>query len=215
MHASQRFLSAFFVLAIAAMTMGTGPLWAENSSMPPNRIQIKGIGPFKFGAHLNDFSGRTCLQPVDPRATGTLLRVSPYGDNYLVTDVKGLTWGNIPVTGLVVTFHDDILIDIQIALKASKGDFYVADRAFQEKYGPNDSRTYPVITWSGSKIQVTLIFSGLSGLQADSVDASSQGKVELFDQEWWSKFEAARMTKLNAVLNQRYEASIKKVKANL
>ena len=61
---------------------------------------------------------------------------------------------------MVLTFHAGILIDIQVALKAKKFDFYAADRAFKEKYGPNDPKTYPVETWKGSQVSVTLIFPG-------------------------------------------------------
>jgi hypothetical protein len=175
---------------------------------------IKGLGNFKFGALLTDFPPGV-LRTIDPRARGMLLRVSPYGDNYLVSDVTGLTWGNIPLLGLVVTFNQGVLIDMQVALRAKKADFYIADRAFKEKYGPNDPKTLPVETWSGSHIQVTLIFSDAELKDETSLDAMGRGKVEMFDQGRWNKFEADRTAKLNAALNQRYEDSGKKVITNL
>jgi hypothetical protein len=176
--------------------------------------RIKGIGQFTFGAQLKDFPPGL-LRPVDPRAHGILLRVSPYGDNYLVTDVSGLTWGNIPLLGLVVTFHDGTLIDLQIALKATKGDFYVADRAFKQKYGPNNPRTLPVETWDGSQVQVTLIFGDAALKDETSLDATARGKVELFNQGMWNKFAAARNAKLKTALDQRYDEAGKKVITNL
>jgi hypothetical protein len=104
---------------------------------------------------------------------------------------------------------------MQVALKAKKVDFYVADRAFKEKYGPNDPKTLPVETWSGSHIQVTLIFGDAAFKDETTLDANARGKIEMFDQGRWNKFEAARIAKLNAALNQRYEASGKKVITNL
>jgi len=175
---------------------------------------IKGIGKFTFGANLTDFQPGV-LRPVDPRARGILLRVSPYGENYLVTDVSGLTWGNIPLLGLVVTFNNGVLIDLQVALKATKADFYVADRAFKKKYGPNNPRTLPVETWTGSQVQVTFIFGNAAFKDENSLDTTALGKIELFDQGIWNKFEAARIAKLKTVLDQRYDAANKKVMDNL
>jgi hypothetical protein len=176
--------------------------------------QIKGIGKFQFGAKVSDFPP-TLLQPVDPRARGKLLRVSPYGQNYLVTNLTGLTWGNIPLTGLIVTFHDNYLIDIQMALKAKKVDFYLAERAFKDKYGPNNPKTFPVEGWSGDRIQVTLVVYGAILSDPGSLDKLALGKVDLFDAGQWAKVQAAQKVKLEEVLNKRYQDEMDKVKANL
>ena len=175
---------------------------------------IKGVGKYVFGAKLTDFSPAE-LQPVDPRAKGKLLRVSPYGQNFLVNDLTGLTWGGIPLSGLIITFHEGILIDIQMAMRGKKVEFYLAERAFKEKYGPCDLHTFPVETWSGDRIQVTLIMVGAAFYDTGSLDKPSLGKVEMFDQARWSEFAAAEKEKLNQVLDQRYQDSISKVKSNL
>jgi len=201
----------------AAATSPTSPTPTTTHDSTPGYESvnhIKGIGKFIFGAKLTDFPPGL-LRPVDPRARGILLRVSPYGENYLVTDVSGLTWGNIPLLGLVLTFNDGVLIDLQVALKATKADFYVADRAFKDKYGPSDPRTFPVETWSRSRVQVTLIFGNAAFKDENALDTTALGKIELFDQGLWNKFEAARIAKLKTVLDQRYDAANKKVMDNL
>lgn len=175
---------------------------------------IKGVGPYKFGAKVTDYSV-TALQIVDPKAKGVLLRVCPYGDNYLVTNVKGMTWGGVPVKGMVLTFQKGELIDFQIALKAKKGDLYVANQAFRDKYGPSDPTTFPVQTWTGSHIQVTLVFPGAEVFDARAIDAPGQGKVELFDWVKWKKYEAEKTAELKKLLEQRYEATSQKAKDNL
>ena len=187
---------------------------ASSSSKSDSVDQIKGIGIFKFGAKVTDFAPGL-LQVVDPRAKGVLLRVCPYGDNYLVTDLTGLTWGNIPLAGLIVTFHDGMLIDLQVALKAKKSDLYLADRAFKDKYGSNDPRTLPVETWNGDRIQVTLILMGGGLLDANSLDAPAVGRLELFNQAEWTKIHAAQTAKLKELLDKRYQDDGKKVQSNL
>lgn len=205
---------------VATVAMGATPSPAS-SPAPSHKSgdfdsvdRIKGIGKFTFGARIESFPFGV-LRPVSPEASGILLRVSPYGDNYLVTDVSGLTWGNIPLKGLVVTFHDGELIDLQVALWAKKVDFYVADRAFKEKYGPSDPRTFPVETWSGDRVQVTLIFGDAAFKDASGLDTTARGKVELFDQGRWNKIRAAEDAKLKAVLDERYKANCDKVLADL
>jgi hypothetical protein len=223
--------SQFVILALLVLTasMGVGkgvvgPAFHEDkthaapipSSAPDydSVDRIRGIGQFKFGAKLTDFAPGL-LRAIDPRAKGVLLSVAPYGDNYLVTDLAGLTWGNIPLTGLVVTFHEGVLIDLQLALKSKKVDFYLVDRAFKDKYGPSDPKTFPVETWSGDQIQVTLIFQDTDVPNTEALDAPTQGKVELFDHGQWNKFEAARIAKLNKVLDKSYQDVGKKVISNL
>jgi hypothetical protein len=176
--------------------------------------RIKGIGKFTFGAALKDFPPEL-IQPVDPRAHGVLLKVSPYGDNYLVKNVSGLTWGSIPVAGMVATFRDGLLIDLQVALKAKKGDFYVVDRAFKDKYGPSNPRDFPVQTWSGDNIQVTLILVGANVVDPKSLDEPAQAKLELFDSTRWNEYMSAEKVKLQSALNQRYKAACQKAKADL
>lgn len=175
---------------------------------------IKGIGKYKFGAKLADFPVDS-LQPVDAKAKGKLLRVSPYGDNYLVTDLTGLTWGGLPLAALIVTFHEGVLVDIQITLKARKIDLYVVNRAFKDKYGPNNPRTLPIETWSGDRIQVTLILVKADVLDPTTMETPGEAKVEFFDQATWLKFEAASKAKLDEILDQRYEQAAKKAKTNL
>jgi hypothetical protein len=176
--------------------------------------QIKGIGKFKLGQNFNEFPPGL-LRVVDPKASGILLRVSPYGENYLVTDVKGMTWGGMPIAGMVLTFHSGILIDIQVAIKARNFDFYAADRAFKTKYGPNDPKTMPVETWKGKQVQMTLIFPGANLTDAKSVDTVTQGKIDLFDQAQWNKFEAERMTALKDIVEKRYQTTVKTVQGDL
>lgn len=241
MHRSQFIILALLILIVSPGRAVEGPVYqghpddgsapaakaapATTPPPPPAHVSastsgyesvdhIKGIGKFKFGALLTDFPPGE-LRTVDPRSRGILLRVSPYGDNYLVSDVSDLSWGNIPLLGLVVTFHDGVLIDMQVALKAKKVDFYVADRAFREKYGPCNPKTFPVETWSGSHIQVTLIFGDAAFKDETGLDANARGKIEMFDQGRWNKFEADRIAKLNAALDQRYEAVSKKAITNL
>jgi len=205
---------AWIALAIAG---NNSSLFAQDKSASSGYVsvdQIKGIGKFKLGQNFNEFPPGA-LQVVDPKAHGVLLRVSPYGENYLVTDVSGLTWGNIPLSGMILTFHAGILIDIQAAMKAKKFDFYAADRAFKSKYGPNDPKTYPVETWKGSQTVMTLIFPGADLSDASAIDATTEGKINLFDQGQWDKFEAARTAALKDILDKRYQTSAKTVQANL
>jgi len=176
--------------------------------------QIKGIGKFNLGQNISEFPPGL-LRVVDPRAAGVLLRVSPYGENYLVTNVSGMTWGGIPIEGMVLTFHAGILIDIQVALKAKKFDLYAADRAFKAKYGPNDPKTVPVETWKGNRIQMTLIFPEATITDANSLDAVTPGKIDLFDQGQWNKFEAARIATLKDIVEKRYQATAPAVQSNL
>ena len=199
------------------------PAPAEKPSATPDRPtgklgtvdQIKGIGKFNLGQNFSEFPP-TLLRVVDPKASGILLRVSPYGENYLVTDVSGMTWGGIPIAGMVLTFHAGVLIDIQVALKAKKFDLYTADRAFKTKYGPNDPKTLPVETWKGNLVQMTLIFPGSTNLaDANSLDATTQGKIDLFDQYQWNKFEAARIAALKDIIEKRYQAAAPKVQGDL
>ncbi len=176
---------------------------------------IKGIGKFSLGQNFSEFPP-TLLRVVDPRASGILLRVSPYGENYLVTDVSGMTWGGIPIAGMVLTFHAGVLIDIQVAFKAKKFDLYAADRAFKTKYGPNDPKTLPVETWKGNLVQMTLIFPGSTNLtDANALDAVTQGKIDLFDQYNWNKFEAARTAALKDILEKRYQTVAPKAQSDL
>jgi len=210
---------SIFALLMAALALafsGNLPLQAADSSASKYESvdQIKGLGIFKFGSHFKDFPPGL-LRIIDPRAKGILLRVSPYGDNYLVTDLKGLTWGNIPLTGIVVTFHDDVLIDVQASMKAKKIDFYFADRAFKEKYGQSEEASLPVETWHGAETDVTLIFIGADFSDMGSLDKPAAGKIEFFDHAQWAKFEAARKAKMKADLDKRYQDAGKKVKANL
>jgi len=116
---------------------------------------------------------------------------------------------------LILTFHEGVLVDIQIALKAKKVDLYLADRAFKDKYGPNSIRTFPVEGWTGDRVQVTLLFIGMNILDDKSLDGTAEGKVEFFDQAQWAKFEAVRKAKLEEVLNKTYQDASQKVKANL
>jgi hypothetical protein len=190
------------------------PPTPEKPAKPDTIDSIKTIGKFTLGQNFSEFPPGL-LQVVDPRAAGVLLRVSPYGENYLVTDVKGMTWGNIPIAGMVLTFHAGVLIDIQVALKAKKFDFYAADRAFKTKYGPNDPKTLPVETWKGNEIQMTLIFPGATITDPGSIDAVTQGKIDLFDQGQWNKIEATRIAALKDVLDKRYQTSAKAVQDNL
>jgi len=225
-HSPQAILAALLILATLPARAVVGPAYhgqpddGSGATPVPTKSdvasvdQIKGIGKYKFGAKLTDFANDS-LQIVDPRAKGVLLKVSPYGDNYLVANLNGLTWGNIPLAGLILTFHDGILIDIQMALKAKKVDLYLADRAFKDKYGSNSIRNLPVETWSGDRIQVTILFVGMNITDASALEGSAQGKVELFDQARWDKFDADRKAKLNAALNKHYEEAAQKVKANL
>ena len=209
-------LTTLAVLLLAGVT-GYLPLRAdENAPQYRSVDHIKGIGKFTFGAALKDFPP-ALLQPVDPHAQGVLLKVSPYGPNYLVKNLSGLTWGGIPVAGMVVTFYEGKLIDIQVALKAKKGDIYVVDRAFKDKYGPSNPKTFPVETWSGDNIQVTLVMIGGPPVVVDakSLDQPAQAKLELFDAGPWNNSISARKAKLQSVLNQRYEASGPKAKADL
>ena len=175
---------------------------------------IKGIGKFNLGQNFSDFAPGA-LRVVDPKASGVLLRVSPYGENYLVTDIKDMTWGNIPIEGMVLTFHAGLLIDIQVALKAKNFDFYVADRAFKEKYGPNDPKTFPVETWNGSQVQMTLIFPGADIKDANSFDAVNRGKIDLFAVGQWNKFEAARIAALKDIVDKRYQSAARTAQDNL
>jgi len=175
--------------------------------------QIKGVGKYKFGSKLSDFPPAE-LRPVDPRAKGTLLRVSPYGDNFLVNDLKGLSWGNIPLSGLIITFHEGILIDIQMAMRGKKLDFQLAERAFKDKYGPNQTKIFPLQTWSGNRIQVTLILVGEIFKDEGSLDQPAQGKVEMFDQGRWEKFETVERTESNRTLEERHKEALSKVKSN-
>jgi hypothetical protein len=210
-------------VSISAPAPVSKPVAASPASVSPSVTstskvdsvdQIKGIGDFKFGAKLADLPPGS-LQAIDPKAKGTLLKVSPYGDNYLVTNLTDLTWGGIPVAGMIVTFHDGILLDLQVALKAKKSDFYIADRAFKDKYGPSQLKTAPVETWSGNRIQVTLILSGAGPLDANSLDAPAVGKLELFDQSQWTKIQAAQTAKVNELLQKRYQDDGKKAQSNL
>ncbi len=216
MHIPHRLLPtiAWIALAVAGSNFS---LFAQDKPTSSNYVsvdQIKGIGKYKLGQNFTEFPPGV-LQVIDPKAHGVLLRVSPYGENYLVTDVTGLTWGNIPLSGLVLTFHAGILIDMQAALKAKTFDFYAADRAFKSKYGPNDSKTYPVETWKGNRTEVTLIFPDADLKDANSIDAPSEGKINIFDQGQWAKFEAARIAALKDILDKRYQTSAKTVQANL
>ena len=234
MYSSQLILAALFAFGTSAAFAVVGPEYHEQPEntpvatapakpkvkTPPKAPEyesvdrIKGIGQFKFGSKVADYPPGL-LQPVSPKAKGKLLRVSPYGDNYLVTNLKGLSWGNIPVSGLIVTFHEDSLIDIQIALRANKVDFYLADRAFKEKYGPNNPETFPVATWNGDRIQVTMVMVGAILSDPGSLDKPALGKVDLFNHAAWTKIEAAQKAQLNDVLNKRYEDAAKTVQANL
>jgi hypothetical protein len=206
-------LRALTLLLLVGMAAGL-PLAADEPAPYRSVDRIKGIGKFIFGAALKDFPPQL-IQPVDPRARGVLLKVSPYGDNYLVKNLSGLTWGAIPVAGMVVTFRDGVLIDLQVALKARTGDFYVADRAFKEKYGPSNPKDFPVQTWSGDEIQVTLVMVGANLVDPKSLDAPAQAKLELFDAVRWNEFVSAEKQKLQSVLNQRYKAAGQKAKADL
>jgi hypothetical protein len=187
---------------------------AEKPGKPGTIDAITGIGNFKLGQNFSEFPPGL-LQVVDPHARGVLLRVSPYGENYLVTDVKGATWGGIPISGIVLTFHAGVLIDIQVAFKAKRFDFYTADRAFKTKYGPNDPKTFPVETWKGQRVQMTLIFSDMRLTDPASLDAQSEGKIDLFDQARWDKFEAERNAELKEAVEKRYQAEAKTVEGNL
>jgi hypothetical protein len=189
---------------------------AERPSGKPGTVdQIKGIGKFNLGQNFTEFPP-TLLRVVDPRASGILLRVSPYGENYLVTDVSGMTWGGIPIQGMVLTFHGGVLIDIQVALKAKKFDLYAADRAFKTKYGPNDPKAFPVETWRGNQTQMTLIFPDATTLtDALSLDTLTDGKIDLFDLGQWNKIEAARASALKDVIEKRYQDVASKVQADL
>jgi hypothetical protein len=209
-------LLAALALLLLADLAASLPLRASETAPEKYRSvdRIKGIGKFTFGAPLKNFPPEL-IQPVDPRAHGVMLKVSPYGDNYLVKDLSGLTWGAIPVTGMVVTFHNGLLIDIQVVLKAKKGDFYVADRAFKDKYGPSNPKTFPVETWSGDNIQVTLVTIGGPVVDEKTLDQPGQAKLELFDSGPWNVYLDAQKAKLQSVLDQRYEASRKKVKSDL
>jgi hypothetical protein len=205
----------FHVLLLLALALALPAHATDTGSTKYRSIdRIKGIGKFIFGAQLKDFPA-SLLQPVDPHAHGVLLKVSPYGENFLVKDLTGLTWGTIPVAGMVVTFHDGKLIDVQAALKAKKGDFYIVDRAFKEKYGPSDPKTFPVETWSGDDIQVTLAMIGAMALDEKSLDQPAQAKLEMFDAGPWNDYLAAQKAKFQSLLDQRYEASARKAKADL
>jgi hypothetical protein len=209
----------FLLTALALLLVETAaslPLCAADDAPAKYRSvdRIKGVGKFTFGAALKDFPA-ALIQPVDPHAHGVLLKVSPYGNNYLVKDLSGLSWGGIPVAGMVVTFHDGLLIDIQVALKAKKGDFYVADRAFKEKYGPGNPKTFPVETWGGDDVQVTLVMPGAYVMDEKSLDQPTQAKLELFNATPWNDYMSAKRAKLQNVLNQRYETTGKKAKADL
>jgi hypothetical protein len=195
----------------AGKLINTAP---EKPSKPISVDQIKGIGKFTLGQNFTEFPAGL-LRVIDPRASGVLLRVSPYGENYLVNDVKGMTWGTIPISGMVVTFHSGILIDMQVALKAKKFDLYAADRAFKAKYGPNDPKTFPIETWKGNQVQMTLIFPDADIKDANSLDATTLGKIDLFDQAQWNKFEAARIAELKDVMEKRYQTTAKAVQDNL
>lgn len=234
MHASQPLIAALLILSVSTGKAVVGPQYHEQSDDTPkvqpshpapvtpkaskpkleSVDQIKGVGKFKFGSHVADYPV-TLLQIVDHKAKGVLLRVSPYGDNYLVTDVKDLTWGGVPVKGMVLTFHNDVLIDFQIALKAKRGDLYVANQAFKAKYGPSDPTTFPIQTWTGDQIQVTLMFPASQIPDAKAVDAPGQGRVEILDQARWKKFEAVKAAELKKILDQRYDTAAKKAQDNL
>jgi hypothetical protein len=202
-------------LGILLQMSACPPLWAsEHSSKYRSVDGIKGVGMFKFGQSIKEIPAGL-LQPTTPKATGVLLHLSPYGKNYVVTNVKGMTWGGIPVSGMVLTFHEDILIDFQIALKAKRSAFYIADRAFKEKYGPSNPRTFPVETWSGNQVNVTLILVGAAVNDASILNADARGKVEMFAEGLWDKFETARKAKLKEILDQQYQATGKQVKADL
>jgi len=207
---------AIIAWGILALGAGMSSLLAEekSSSKTASVDQIKGIGKFTLGLKFSDFPPGL-LRVVDPRASGVLLRVSPYGENYLVTDVTGQTWGGIPISGMVLTFHAGVLIDIQVAMKAKKFDFYAADRAFKAKYGPNDTKTVPVETWKGKNIQMTLIFPEATVTDANSLDKMTEGKIDLFDQGQWNKFEAERNAALKDILEKRYQATSQKVQSDL
>ncbi|MCE0498066.1 MAG: hypothetical protein LV481_08995 [Methylacidiphilales bacterium] len=208
-------LTALALLLLAGMAASFPLVAADNAPVKYRSVdRIKGIGKFVFGAALKDFPPGL-LQPVDPRAHGVLLRVSPYGNNYLVKDLSGLTWGAIPVAGMVVTFHDNVLIDLQVVLKAKKGDFYVADRAFKEKYGPSNPKTFPVETWAGDVVEVTLIIANCTIKDEKSLEERTQAKLELFDTGAWNNYLSDQKAKLQSVLDQRYKASGSKAKTDL
>ena len=232
MQIPQHNLKALAILVWVSLPLVVGgiPVWGAADAAPSDKAvtaekkssgkpgtvdQIKGIGKFNLGQKLTDFPP-TLLQVVDPKASGILLRVSPYGENYLVTNVAGLTWGGIPIQGIVLTFHGGVLIDIQVAFKAKKIDFYNADRAFKAKYGPNDPKTYPVETWKGNQVQMTLIFPDARTLtDALSLDTITDGKIDLFDLGQWNQIEAARASALKDIIEKRYQAAAPKVQADL
>ena len=211
-----RYILALLALPFLLGFCGSSPTFAADTatSKYASVDQITGLGPFKFGAHLKDFPPGL-LRVIDPKAKGVLLRVSPYGTNYLVMDLKDLSWGTIPLTGLIATFHDDVLIDLQASMKAKKIDFYFADRAFKEKYGPSEAPSLPVETWQGNRTDVSIIFIGADLLDPNSINGPASGKIEFFDHARWNKFEAVRKAKLKELLDKQYQLTDKKVKANL
>jgi len=210
-------LSVLAVLAVSTFTVHATTASSSGDSGEKQYVSvnhIQGIGKYKFGELLKDIPPAS-IQPISPKAKGVLLRVTPYGDNYLVKDLTGLTWGGIPISGLILTFHDGSLIDFQLALKGKKGDFYVADRAFKDKYGPSDARSFPVECWRGDDIEVSLVLIGASITDPNSLDQSAQAKVELFDAAQWHKYEVEQKAKLQAILDKQYEAVSHKVKTDL
>lgn len=219
MIVTRRFLAASFVLFLILFDGGMGcgsALRAESPSPAGHKSvdTIDGLGKYKLGAKFSDFPPGSLL-PIDAKAKAGLLQVSPYGDNYLVSDLAGLTWANIPLAGLVLTFHDGILIDLQMALKARNIDLYIAKRAFREKYGDSYPAVSPVDAWGGRRIQVTMIFTGAIPSNTSTLNDSSSGLVEIFDQARWNKMDAVEKTKLKNALDQQYETAGAKVKANL
>jgi hypothetical protein len=214
MNLTRRNFTALSALAFLVFLL---PLRAVEGPKGPDYTPvdtIKGVGNYNFGSHPDDFP-KGALRKVSPNAKAGLLSVSPYGENYLVTDVKGLTWGNVPIAAMVVTFHDNALIDIQIALKSKNVDIYTAARAFKEKYGPSDTESGPVEAWEGDRIHVTMVFVNGTADSPAKLSQPGEGKVELFDQGRWDKVESAKKAQVNDALNKAYKAEGNKAKANL